>query len=110
MTEFSSVLSDIYGVTNRCCDRSPCFRARLEATAGSLQIYATTELCAQHLGSAVQDIAARARAHKLRGQLTILVIDRPTLSHAAGPGRPGDQLPTALPFSAIPLGPSAVSG
>ena len=110
MTEFSSVLSGNYGVTNRCCDRLPCFRARLEATAGSIQIFATTDLCPQHLGSAVQDIAVRARAHKLRGQLTILVIDRPTLSHAAGPGQPGDQLPTALPFSAISLSPGAVSG
>jgi hypothetical protein len=110
MTEFPSVLSGIYGVAGRCCDRSPCFRARLEATAGSLQIHATTDLCARHLGSAVQDIAARAGAHKLRGQLTILVIDRPTLSHAAGPGRAGDRLPTAFPFSAIPLGPGAVSG
>jgi hypothetical protein len=110
MTEFSSVLSGIYGVTNRCCDRSPCFRVRLEGTAESLQIFGTTDLCAQHLGSVVQDIAARACAHKLRGQLTILVIDRPALSHAAGAGRPGDRLPTALPFSTIPLGPGVVSG
>jgi hypothetical protein len=109
MTEYSSVLSGIYGAADRCCDRSPCFRARLDATAGSLQIHATTDLCARHLGSAVQDIAARARMHKLRGQLTILVIDRPTLSHAAGAGRAGDQLPAAFPFSAIALGPGAVS-
>lgn len=110
MTEFSSVLSGIYGVANRCCDRWPCFRAWLEATAGSLPIHATTDLCARHLGSAVQDIAALARAHKLRGQLTILVIDRPTLSPAAGAERAGDRLPTAFPFSTISLDPGAVSG
>jgi hypothetical protein len=110
MTEFPSVLSGNCGVADRCCDRSPCFRARLEATAGSLQIHVTTDLCARHLGSAVQDIAALACEHKLRGQLTILVIDRPALSHVARAGRPGERLPIAFPFSAIPLGPDAVSG
>ena len=105
MTELLSVLSGNCGFAECCCDHSPCFRARLEATAGDLQVHATTDLCARHLGSAVQGIAAWARAHELRGQLTILVIDRPTLSHAAGPQRPGDRLPTAFPFSAITLGP-----
>ena len=110
MTEFSFVLAGIYGVPDRCCDRPPCFRARLEATVGSLPIHATADLCAQHLGSAVQDIAAWARTHELRGQLTILVIDRPTVSHAAGAERAGDRLPTAFPFSAISLGAGAVPG
>ena len=105
MTEFLSVLSGRYGAASRCCDGSPCFRARLEATAGSVKVHATTDLCPRHLGAAVQDIAARARAHQLRGQLTILVIDRPALSCPAEPGQAGDRLPVAFPFSAIPLGP-----
>lgn len=82
------------------CDRAPRFQARLEATAGDRRVCRRAELCAQHLGNAVQALAAWARDEGLEGQVTVLAIDLPT---------PG-QVPPAwarrgFAFGAIPLNP-----
>lgn len=91
---------------DRCCDRQPCFQARLEATTGLQQIHAITELCARHLGDAVQDLATWARREGLHGELTILAVGPPAPRHqAANSGTQDGQLPTSFAFSTIQLDP-----
>jgi hypothetical protein len=68
------------------CDRVPCFQARLEAAAGLQPVRRHAELCAEHLGCAVQSLAAWAREQGLAGKVIVLAIDPPLAGQAAGPG------------------------
>lgn len=85
---------------DRCCDRPSCFQARLEATAGTRAVTRDTRVCAEHLGGAVRELTAWARERQLRGQLTLLVIDRPGAGHRAQ-----DADPAGFAFAAITLAP-----
>lgn len=91
------------GQEDRCCDRACCFQARLEATAGTRAVIRDARVCGEHLGDAVRELTAWAHEQRLRGQLTLLVIDGP------GDGQRGDASPAGLPagfaFAAITLDP-----
>jgi hypothetical protein len=80
------------------CDRAPCFQARLEATGGHRKVRTRTELCAQHLGQAVQSLAAWARDQGLEGNVTVLAIEPPILGQTASAWSS-----RGLAFGSIPL-------
>jgi hypothetical protein len=89
-----------FGQTDRCCDRDPCFQARLLAVKGVQRVGRTIDLCADHLGDTVTALAAWARAEGLEGEITVIAIGLPESSQAPRlSGRPG------LPFSTIPISP-----
>lgn len=77
MTALLSSLPVVRGPADRCCDRPPCFEARLEAAAGRRQVRRHTWLCAEHLGDTVQDLATWARRQNLTGEVIVLIIDQP---------------------------------
>lgn len=82
------------------CDRIPCFQVRLEATGGRRYVRTRTELCADHLGNAVQELATWAREQGLHGEVTVFAIDLPGASQPSPEwGRSG------LLFGTIPLRP-----
>jgi hypothetical protein len=59
------------------CRSAPCFQARIEGNSGHRSIRTRTELCAEHLGDAVQTLAAWGREQGLEGEVTVLAVDRP---------------------------------
>ena len=64
MTELLLSAPVIHGQAARCCDRAPCFQARLEAAAGRRPVRGQAEICAEHLGpwpSGRASTASRAR-------------------------------------------------
>jgi hypothetical protein len=72
------------------CDRAPCFQARLEAAAGDRPVRKRAELCAEHLGGTVHAMTTWANDRGLRGQVTVLAVDRPARDQDAPPaGRIG---------------------
>lgn len=100
MTELLPVSPSPFCKADHHCDRIPCFQARLEATAGRRCIRTRTELCVDHLGNAVQELAAWAREQGLDGEVTVFAIDLPGSSQLSPAwGRSG------LLFGTIPLHP-----
>ncbi len=91
---------------DRCCDSAPYFRARLEAITGTEQVLASTDVCATHLGDAVQNLATWAQQASVRGQVIVLAIGGPEPGCPAAIAGPADrQMPTSFAFSVIPIDP-----
>ena len=83
MTELLLSVPVIHGQAVRCCDRAPCFQARLEAAAGRRPVRRQAEICAEHLGRTVQALAVWAREHSLEGKVTVLAIDQRAIDQRA---------------------------
>jgi hypothetical protein len=83
MTESLSDSSRPHCQAGRGCDRAPCFQARLEAATGEYHVHKRTDLCAEHLGAAIQAITAWARDQGLHGEVTVLAIDLPDSAQTA---------------------------
>lgn len=95
---------------DRCCDSAPYFRARLEAITGAQQILASTDVCAMHLGDAVQNLATWAQQTNVCGQVIVLAIGGPEPGCQASIVGPGErQMPTSFAFSVIPIDPLATN-
>ena len=95
---------------DRCCDSDPYFRARLEAITGTQQILANTDVCAIHLGDAVQNLTTWAQQTNVRGQVIVLAIGGPDPGRLAGTAGSGErQMPTSFAFSVIPIDPLATN-
>jgi hypothetical protein len=105
MTELPHDSSRPHCQAGRGCDRAPCFQARLDATAGQYRVHKRTDLCAEHLGAAIQAITAWARDEGLRGEVTVLAID---LS-GSGAVTPAWDI-SSLAFATIPITPFTASG
>ena len=89
----------------QCCDQVPCFQARLEATAGAREVLASADVCARHLGDAVQDLTVWAQEVGMRGEITVLA--------TGGPSTLDAQMPSSFAFGIItiaPLAPGSPSG
>src|SRR5438094_4673803 len=71
MTELPLDSSRPHCQAGRGCDHAPCFQARLDATAGQYRVHKRTDLCAEHLGAAIQAITAWAHDEGLRGEVTV---------------------------------------
>jgi hypothetical protein len=107
MTQPLPPRSSSHPPADRCCDRPPCFQARLEAAAGSRPVISNTQVCADHLGDAVQALTTWARQQGLHGQLTVLATGQPGSRRPAGCGAgPAAGLPDGFAFSIIRIGPS----
>jgi len=89
MTQLLPALAEPVCQAGRSCDRAPCFQARLEAAAGGRPVRRHAELCAEHLGGTVHALTTWANDRGLRGEVTVLAIDRPAGDHAAPGGRIG---------------------
>lgn len=93
---------------DRCCDSAPYFRARLEGFPGAQQILASTDVCATHLGDAVQNLTTWAEQTKVCGQVIVLAIGGPDPSRQTSvPGSGERQMPSSFAFSVIPIDPLA---
>lgn len=92
MTELLLSAPVIHGQAARCCDRAPCFQARLEATAGRRPVRGQAEICAEHLGRTVQALAVWAREHSLEGKVTVLAIDQRAIGQASSPAGLDDRV------------------
>jgi hypothetical protein len=99
MTQLLPALASPVCQAGRTCDRAPCFQARLEAAAGDRPVLRRTELCAEHLGGTVHALTTWANDRGLRGQVTVLAIDRPPRDQSAAP--PGGRI--GFVFSTIRL-------
>jgi hypothetical protein len=92
----------------RCCDQIPFFRARLEATAGLHEILANTEVCARHLGDAVQSLTLWAQQTGVQGEVTVLAIGAPEpYTNACGPSELDRKIPSSFAFGVITVAPQA---
>jgi hypothetical protein len=94
----------------RWCDEPPYFRARLEAATGSqqMQILASTDVCAEHLGDAVHDLTVWAQEARMHGQVVVLAIGAPEPCQRAGDqGNSGGPFVSSFAFSVIPIIPMA---
>jgi hypothetical protein len=86
MTQLLPALASPVCQAGRPCDRAPCFQARLEAAAGDRLVRTHAELCAEHLGGSVHALTTWASDRGLRGEVTVLAIDRPGADDDAPPG------------------------
>ena len=86
MTQLLPALAEPVCQAGRSCDRVPCFQARLEAAAGGRPVRRRAELCAEHLGGTVHALTTWANDRGLRGEVTVLAIDRPARDHAVPSG------------------------
>jgi hypothetical protein len=100
MTQLLPALASPICQAGAPCDRVPCFQARLEAAAGDRLVRTHAELCTEHLGGTVHALTTWASDRGLRGELTVLAIDRPGAS-GGHQGPPGDR--TGFLFSTIRL-------
>jgi len=99
------ILSSARCQVGRPCDRVPCFQARLEAVAGNRPVRRHAALCADHLGDAVQALAAWARERGLEGKVTVLAVDQPEPGQPPPGAPPGDQPGYGFVFATISLNP-----
>jgi hypothetical protein len=104
MTELPHDSSRPHCQAGRGCDRAPCFQARLDAIAGQYRVHKRTDLCAEHLGAAIQAITAWAHDEGLRGEVTVLAID---LSGSGAVTPAWDR--SSLAFATIPITPFGTS-
>lgn len=86
MTQLLPALAEPACQAGRCCDRAPCFQARLEAAAGDRLVRRHAELCAEHLGGTVHALTTWANDRGLRGEVTVLAVDRPARDQPVPPG------------------------
>jgi hypothetical protein len=77
----------------------------LDAAAGQYRVHKRTDLCAEHLGAAIQAITAWARDEGLEGEVTVLAVD---LSESGQPAPAWDR--NSLAFATIPISPLSTSG
>ena len=89
MTQLLPARAEPVCQAGRSCDRAPCFQARLEAAAGDRPVRRRAELCAEHVGGTVHALTTWANDRGLRGEVTVLAIDRPAPDHAGSGGRIG---------------------
>lgn len=106
MSQLMAPVPAIPKPANRCCDSAPYFRARLEKMTDGQEILASTDVCASHLGDAVQNLTAWAQQTNVCGQVIVLAIGGPEPGRQTGsPGSDERQMPTSFAFSVIPINP-----
>jgi hypothetical protein len=107
MTELLTYVPSVRCQAGHPCERAPCFQARLEAVADRRAVRRHAEVCAEHLGDAVQALAAWAHDRGLEGKVTVLAIDQPAPGTPTEPVSPGDRAARGFAFGTIVLNPRA---
>jgi hypothetical protein len=107
-SQSTDALNEISKPDERCCDQAPFFRARLEATVGPREVLASTEVCARHLGDAVQGLTVWAQEVGMQGEVTVLAIGgSEPCSEAGGADDLVGQMPSSFAFGIITIAPLA---